>query len=214
VGAALIGGLIGRCEALGIRLLVAVIGDSGDAPSMNLHARFGFARAGLVPAIGWKHGRWVDRVPMARRPGGGAATPPREGGDRASRDAAAALGYALPPGVRWPLLARLVWGLVFTVMNIATQQLATAKAVCAPSSPRGRWWGCWRVRRWRLGEVEHIAAEAVEVLVQARTRAGQGLGGDRGGAPAGHAAIDRRHAERSADPKPFVWTASPSGILA
>src|SRR3712207_3123773 len=40
VGATLLGGLIGRCEGLGLRLLVAVIGDSANAPSIGLHARF------------------------------------------------------------------------------------------------------------------------------------------------------------------------------
>jgi len=41
--------------------------------------------------------------------------------------AAASLGYALLPGVWWLLLARLVWGLSFAAMNIATQALATAE---------------------------------------------------------------------------------------
>ena len=40
--------------------------------------------------------------------------------------AASSLGYALLPGVWWLLAARLVWGLSFAVMNIATQALATA----------------------------------------------------------------------------------------
>jgi hypothetical protein len=41
--------------------------------------------------------------------------------------AASSLGYALLPGVWWLLAARLVWGLSFAVMNIATQALATAE---------------------------------------------------------------------------------------
>jgi len=42
--------------------------------------------------------------------------------------AASSIGYALLPGV-WTLLAcRLVWGLSFAAMNIATQALATAEA--------------------------------------------------------------------------------------
>ncbi|MDN3567798.1 MFS transporter [Paeniroseomonas aquatica] len=40
--------------------------------------------------------------------------------------AASSLGYALLPGIWWLLAARLVWGLSFAVMNIATQALATA----------------------------------------------------------------------------------------
>ncbi len=42
--------------------------------------------------------------------------------------AASSLGYALLPGVWWLLAARLVWGLSFAAMNIATQALATAEA--------------------------------------------------------------------------------------
>jgi Major Facilitator Superfamily len=42
--------------------------------------------------------------------------------------AGASLAYALLPGLWWLLLARLVWGLSFAVMNIATQALATAES--------------------------------------------------------------------------------------
>lgn len=45
--------------------------------------------------------------------------------------ALAALGYALTTGLWWLLAARLVWGLSFAAMNIATQALATALAVGA-----------------------------------------------------------------------------------
>ncbi len=75
-GTALLDALIERCTAQGFRLMVAVIGDSGNAPSIGLHARAGFAHAGLLPAVGWKHGRWVDSVLMTRPLGPGAATPP------------------------------------------------------------------------------------------------------------------------------------------
>ena len=75
-GAALLDALVTRCEAQGFRLMVAVIGDSANAPSIGLHARAGFARAGLLPAVGWKHGRWVDGVLMTRALGAGASSPP------------------------------------------------------------------------------------------------------------------------------------------
>ncbi|SDC69941.1 MFS transporter [Belnapia rosea] len=42
--------------------------------------------------------------------------------------AASSLGYALLPGLWWLLAARLVWGLSFAALNIATQALATAEA--------------------------------------------------------------------------------------
>ena len=79
IGRALLHALITRCEAGGFRLMVAVIGDSGNAPSIGLHAAAGFRHAGLLPAIGWKHGRWVDSVLMTRPLGCGAARPPDPG---------------------------------------------------------------------------------------------------------------------------------------
>lgn len=54
----------------------AVIGDSGNAASIVLHERLGFRRVGFLPAIGFKHGRWVDSVLMQRELGEGAATLP------------------------------------------------------------------------------------------------------------------------------------------
>lgn len=80
-GRALLGALVTRCEAAGFRLMVAVIGDSGNAPSIGLHRAMGFAPAGLLPAVGWKHGRWVDSVLMTRALGAGAtAAPDCQGG--------------------------------------------------------------------------------------------------------------------------------------
>jgi phosphinothricin acetyltransferase len=76
VGRALLSGLIPRCEAMGLRLMVAVIGDSGNAASIGLHAALGFCHAGVLPAVGWKQARWVDTVFMTRPLGEGASTPP------------------------------------------------------------------------------------------------------------------------------------------
>ncbi len=76
IGSALLGALIAACTGRGFRLMVAVIGDSGNAASIGLHARAGFAHAGLLPAIGWKHGRWVDSVLMTRPLGQGAGSAP------------------------------------------------------------------------------------------------------------------------------------------
>ncbi len=78
IGRALLGALIERCTARGLRLMVAVIGDSGNTPSIGLHKAMGFKHAGLLEATGWKHGRWVDTVLMTRPLGEGATTPPRE----------------------------------------------------------------------------------------------------------------------------------------
>ena len=76
VGRTMLDALIARCEAQGLRQMVAVIGDSGNAASIALHERCGFTHAGLLPAIGWKFGRWVDSVLMIRALGPGDSTPP------------------------------------------------------------------------------------------------------------------------------------------
>ena len=76
VGAALLEALIGRCTALGYRQLVAVIGDSAHAASINLHASCGFLRVGTLRSVGFKLGRWVDSVLMQRPLGPGDGSPP------------------------------------------------------------------------------------------------------------------------------------------
>ncbi|MCW3475968.1 GNAT family N-acetyltransferase [Limobrevibacterium gyesilva] len=79
VGRKLLNALIERCEVAGLRLMVAVIGDSDNAPSIGLHAACGFRHAGVLPNVGWKHGRWLDSVLMVRPLGPGAAEPPPPG---------------------------------------------------------------------------------------------------------------------------------------
>src|SRR3954466_12125609 len=76
VGSALLAALIERCEALGYRQLVAVIGDNANAASIKLHASFGFLRVATLRSVGFKFGRWVDSVVMQRPLGPGDATPP------------------------------------------------------------------------------------------------------------------------------------------
>lgn len=70
--------LIERCEAVGCRQLVAVIGDSGNAASIGLHSALGFRMAGTLASIGFKHGRWVDSVLMQRGIGHGDTTLPED----------------------------------------------------------------------------------------------------------------------------------------
>jgi phosphinothricin acetyltransferase len=76
VGRALLTDLIARCEAMGLRQMIAIIGDSQNLGSIALHAALGFTTVGVAPAVGWKHERWVDVVWMQRVLGPGAATPP------------------------------------------------------------------------------------------------------------------------------------------
>jgi phosphinothricin acetyltransferase len=79
VGAALLNELIRRCEDLGYRQLIALIGDSANVASVNLHAACGFLRAGTLRSVGFKFGRWVDSVIMQRPLGPGDGTPPKSG---------------------------------------------------------------------------------------------------------------------------------------
>jgi L-amino acid N-acyltransferase YncA len=76
IGRLLLPAVIDACEGAGYRQMVAVIGDSGNAASIRLHEAFGFRRVGLLPAVGFKLGRWVDSVLMQRPLGEGDATPP------------------------------------------------------------------------------------------------------------------------------------------
>lgn len=77
-GRALLAALVERCEAIGCRQLVAVIGDSGNAASIGLHSALGFRVAGTLASIGFKHGRWVDSVLMQRGIGHGDTTLPED----------------------------------------------------------------------------------------------------------------------------------------
>ena len=76
VGKTLLTALIAECEALGLRQLVAVIGDSGNAASIGLHAAMGFKQQGVFPSMGYKFGRWVDLVWMQRDLNGGGSREP------------------------------------------------------------------------------------------------------------------------------------------
>ena len=76
IGRALLSALIERCTALGYRQMVAVIGGSDTWPSIRLHEALGFARVGVLQAIGFKFGGWVDTVLMQRPLGAGASAPP------------------------------------------------------------------------------------------------------------------------------------------
>ena len=76
IGRTILAELIARCEALGYRQLIAVIGDSANAASIGLHSRLGFLRVGTLRSCGFKFGRWVDSVLMQRPLGPGDGTPP------------------------------------------------------------------------------------------------------------------------------------------
>lgn len=78
VGKALLTALVDQCTALGMRQMVAVIGDSASQGSIGLHAATGFTHSGTVRNVGFKFGRWLDQVIYQRELGEGAGTAPAE----------------------------------------------------------------------------------------------------------------------------------------
>jgi phosphinothricin acetyltransferase len=56
--------------------VIAVIGDTANAASIELHRRLGFVLTGTFQAVGFKFGRWVDTVLMQKAIGEGARTKP------------------------------------------------------------------------------------------------------------------------------------------
>jgi phosphinothricin acetyltransferase len=77
VGRALLAALIEACETRGFRQMIAVIGDSAkQQASIGFHAALGFKHIGILPDVGFKHGRWLDTVLMQRALGPGGTTTP------------------------------------------------------------------------------------------------------------------------------------------
>ena len=77
-GTKLLSALIARCEALGKRQMIAVVGGSKSAESIALHSRMGFRVAGVLPSFGYKFGDWVDSVLMTRTLGDGDSGTPND----------------------------------------------------------------------------------------------------------------------------------------
>ncbi len=75
VGQALLNELIALCTALGLRQMLAVIGDSQNAASIGVHRACGFSYVGVMNSVGRKFDRWVDVVIMQRSLGVGDAEP-------------------------------------------------------------------------------------------------------------------------------------------
>ena len=71
IGRALLAALLDRCARTGTRQLIAVIADTGEpgpaaSRSAALHESFGFAAAGRLRAVGYKHGQWIDTLLLQR----------------------------------------------------------------------------------------------------------------------------------------------------
>ena len=76
IGSQLLARLIEEAEKRRYRQMIAVIGDSAQAPSIAVHARAGFAHIGTLRSVGFKHGRWLDVVLMQRPLGSANSSPP------------------------------------------------------------------------------------------------------------------------------------------
>ena len=67
IARALLQTLIEECASRGFQQMIAVIGDPpAQGPSIALHRALGFTGTGLLPAIGFKHGRRLDVILMQR----------------------------------------------------------------------------------------------------------------------------------------------------
>jgi phosphinothricin acetyltransferase len=76
VGRAVLSAVLNECERLGLRQVVAVVGDSQNAASIGLHRSLGFEQTGVGKSFGFKHGRWVDIVFLQKPLNGGDSRPP------------------------------------------------------------------------------------------------------------------------------------------
>lgn len=77
LGTKLMRALIDRCEAMGFRLMVAVLGDApNNLDSLALHLKLGFTDMGVMPTTGFKHGDWRDTRTMWLKLGDGSETLP------------------------------------------------------------------------------------------------------------------------------------------
>lgn len=76
LGKQLLAALVERAQEAGVRKLIAVIGDSGNAGSIGVHRALGFEPVGTIQSCGWKFGRWLDIVLMEKALGEGNRTPP------------------------------------------------------------------------------------------------------------------------------------------
>lgn len=66
IGRLLLSTIIAHSQKMGLKQMIAVIGDSKNAASIGLHRRCGFSDAGILKNVGFKFDRWLDSVLMQR----------------------------------------------------------------------------------------------------------------------------------------------------
>lgn len=76
LGRALLSELTVQAEKVGVRKLIAVIGDSTNIRSIDVHGSVGFSHVGVLKSCGWKFGQWLDVVMMDKSLGLGDSIAP------------------------------------------------------------------------------------------------------------------------------------------
>jgi len=76
LGGQLLAALSQTAETVGVRKLIAVIGDSANAGSVGVHRSQSFTHVGVLKDCGWKFGEWRDVVLMEKVLGEGSTTKP------------------------------------------------------------------------------------------------------------------------------------------
>jgi phosphinothricin acetyltransferase len=66
LGKVLLGELITRSKAAGVKEIIAVIADKGADASIAMHESFGFKEIGRMGKVGFKFGRWLGTVLMQK----------------------------------------------------------------------------------------------------------------------------------------------------
>ena len=75
LGRALLAELAAQAQRIGVRKLIAVIGDSANLGSICVHRSVGFTDVGVLKACGWKFDKWLDVVMMEKPLGLGDTAP-------------------------------------------------------------------------------------------------------------------------------------------
>lgn len=76
LGRQLLAELCGQAQRVGVRKMIAVIGDSANHASIGVHQAVGFETVGVLRSCGWKFDRWLDVVLMEKVLGPGSSTAP------------------------------------------------------------------------------------------------------------------------------------------
>lgn len=66
VAKALMTEILDCCKRIGLKQVIAVIGDSENIGSITLHTKLGFRKVGVMEKVGYKFDRWIDVVLMQK----------------------------------------------------------------------------------------------------------------------------------------------------